>query len=199
MRHLLYLSLLLIITGCAHNRIQYVKSGNRVIIADRTQEESEFISNDRSSFRVINETEESTNSIDSEAEDLVSVHDSENAETHEFISTEKIENDKPADTIKMSKSDYQLMIADDAEHDARRAKNLFITSLVLLILPIISIFSLIPFLIGWFKLHRSNQAQYITSEGEIQARYATILRNIYITIIAVVLMLILLLLVIFFF
>lgn len=197
MRHLIYLSLLLIITGCAHNRIQYVKSGKRVVIADRTKQNSK--STDKSYTYTSNEKEAELTEIGFVSTNEEFTSDAEYAETEESFAFENIESRNPADTIRMSKSDYQLMVAEDAEHDARRAKNLFITSLVLLILPIISILSIIPFIIGWFKLYRSNQARYITVTGDSQARQATILRNIYLAIILLILMLVLLLLVIFFF
>ncbi|MDB3907685.1 hypothetical protein N9355_09455 [Crocinitomicaceae bacterium] len=93
------------------------------------------------------------------------------------LTTEEIEED-PSKSQKVR----QALIA---ENNARKAKISFVWSLsmfatfILPFLGIVALFSIVPFIIGSIRLRQSNRSDYITLEGERDARSARIMQLIY--------------------
>ncbi|XOV66472.1 MAG: hypothetical protein ACFHU9_12670 [Fluviicola sp.] len=86
-----------------------------------------------------------------------------------------------------------------AEQDARQARNSFIWSLVMLFLffiPFVPLFSIVPFVVGSIKLNQSNKSDYITLEGERDARIARIMQLIYGVLVGLSLLLVAILLIV---
>lgn len=184
MRYVYLFLFFAILTGCAHNKIRLHKVEKRdsVEIAEAKKEKSSY-KKDNSTQKVIDVStseslvQESTNEPEYRAESKdveasyapEAVVSASNANTLENIDEEPSKNQKVREALM-------------AESDARKAKNAFIWSLsmfFLFFIPLVPLFSIIPFIIGSIKLNQSNKSDYITLEGEKEARSARIMQLIY--------------------
>lgn len=178
MRILSFLIAILILTGCAHNRIRYVKVDRHQTVVDTAPDQKKNANYSQRNEVAFSETtsdlEESqltsATPLDTKSDAIVEKEDAN-------IPLEK--TPQPADTIRVNSDEYKVMKAEEAEQNALKARNLFIVTLGMMVLPIVSIFALIPFIIGSVRLSRAKNSQFITPFGQKQQRIATILQWIY--------------------
>lgn len=186
MRILYFLLFTLILSGCAHNKIRYVKvekKEDQSLTQTNKQENKAPYQLRRSQEIVTTEFENQTETVEkntitlnteiqSQEQDFVT-----DAPTHDRRLEEEINtiDDEPSQA-------YKVRAAFQAEEDARKARTLMIWAVALLfavIIPFASLASVIPFIIGTIRLHQSNRSNYITPAGERFSRTARILQIIY--------------------
>lgn len=182
MRYLYLLLLTVFIASCANNRIRYsrVKARPIVVAEAELRSESKEAVVPQQEQQDIKQTASSGRETPLHSQESTATKDEETllAKASEKPVSKKVieEADEPSEANK-------AFAAMWAEEKAIKAKRAFITSFIMMVLPIVSLFFFIPFIIGWVLLAQSNNSRYITPFGEKQARIATILRNIILTLI----------------
>ncbi len=177
MRFIGFLVAVLILTGCAHNRIRLVKSDRHQTIVDFPSEQNKSdhpFEKEKIEFYATDVVAEENKDENQSSEDVT---DDFKAES---VVKSRVDNtSQPADTIRIDSDEFKVIQAQEAESNALKARNLFIITLGMMVLPIVSLFALIPFIIGSVRLARAKNSQYITEYGQKQQRIATILQWIY--------------------
>ena len=204
MRYVYFFLFFVLVTSCAHGRLRLKKVDKEdgIEVASVENKKKHRAETDPSQQEVITPSsmeEESEASVvfSATSNEATSIQTSDSPETDRKESLDEATDDVEEDPTKKQK----LRMALIAERDARKAKNAFIWSLAMLgsffipILGIAALFSLIPFIIGSIKLSQSNRSDYITPEGELNARAARIMQLVYggLVILATLFLLILLL------
>lgn len=191
MRYLYLLLTLILVSSCAHNRLRLrkVQKHDTTAIAQNEIPKDHPHKKHAQQQIIVVETEHTNNSVTSpettEAKETKAAHSQahiwmgkdEKDPTSQYQSatidsTEEEIEDDPSDAVKVSE-------AIRAEQLARRAKNSFIASFVLMFLPIASLFSFPFFILGSILLALSNRSNYITQQGERFARKARIMQIVY--------------------
>jgi hypothetical protein len=185
MRPLLLILFIALLSGCAHNKIRFVKANS-----DTSEVNAEKSTEKRTpyypgKYREVIEVEHTAETHPAEQHHNVSaesahipilddnISSSENQTPYE--KDEFLDDDEPSSSYKVSK-------ALIAEENARKAKNNMIWALVMLFaffIPLAPLLSIIPFIIGTIKLSRSRKSQYTTPLGENFERSARIMQLVY--------------------
>jgi len=177
MRFIGFLVAVLILTGCAHNRIRLVKSDRHQTIVNSTSEQNKSdnpFEKEKIEFYATDVVAKENKDENQYSEDVTDDFKAEN------VVKSRVDNtSQPADTIRIDSDEFKVIQAQEAESNALKARNLFIITLGMMVLPIVSLFALIPFIIGSVRLARAKNSQYITEYGQKQQRIATILQWIY--------------------
>ncbi len=184
MRYVYFLLFFVLVTSCAHGRLRLKKvdKTDRVEVVEATKKERSTYAA-KHDQKVIEPSTLEEEVVES-AVQPETVTEQNSISTSDAPETETTEsNEIVADQIDDGPSNqHKLRMALIAERDARKAKTSFIWALVMLLLffiPIVPLFSIVPFIIGSIKLSKSNKSDYITPEGEYQARSARIIQIIY--------------------
>lgn len=182
LKHLFVGLVVVFLTGCAHQKIHYVKTGKRPIVLNSDGETKSSIP--------------STHTDDQGREEIAAIESKEiaftsnavDAATSESALNEKFEcriAEQPQDSIRAIDASQKVAIALQAERDAEKAKESFIAAMIMFFIPIVGFFAIVPFVIGWVRLYNSNNARFITPEGERAARVANVLRYILLVLIGI--------------
>lgn len=193
MRYLYLILVLVVVSSCAHNKIRFVKS-------HQTHKEVVTEVQDRSTGRTVEvaSISEKQSNSESQPERLEPVESAQPQHNngadfeHEVVDV-PASPPLPADTIYTDSDEYKLLQAEEAELAASRSKTLFVTSIVMLLIPFTTFFSIIPFVIGLFLLAKANRSRYITKVGEYATVKAKMARNAYIILLVLFLVLLALL------
>lgn len=181
MRYAFFLLIFVFATGCAHNRLRLIK----VDKSERTEIAQEESKKDRAPYtgkkqEVITVSEEAIAGLEKaeEIETTQSEVTSETINATDAIETEpSVVPEQVPDRIEQGPSDSEkAALALAAEKDANIAKGTLIASIILFILPFISI---ALFISGSIFLSRSNRSNYITPKGQRSAKVARIAQIIY--------------------
>ncbi|PWL32594.1 MAG: hypothetical protein DCO96_03355 [Fluviicola sp. XM-24bin1] len=202
MRYVYFLLLFVFVTSCAQGRLRLKKvdKEDRIEVASLENKKKRSVQSDEPDQEVI-----TPSSMEEESEFFAEFTEASN-EVNSIGTLDSPENegveslDETTEDIEEGPTKRQkLRIALIAERDARKAKNAFIWSLAMLgsffipILGIAALFSLIPFIIGSIKLNQSNKSDYITPEGEYNARSARVMQLVYSGLVILMILFILLL------
>lgn len=176
MRSIIIVLGLILLAGCANNRIRFVKASAHQTVVENNEKESKASHRDEVNVRTKSFTREAEASVDkpilSEQDQSRQTFDSETA----IKRTEAADLPEPQDSVLILESEYKYMLAKDAEKDARNAKRWFILSLVMMILPVTALFSFIPYIVGLVFIRKSNNSDFITLEGQRHARIANVMK-----------------------
>jgi len=189
MRYFYFLLMFVVLSGCAHNRIRYIKVDKKdreaVAQIDKNENREPYTLRKKPVVISPETSEPQTEPV------LVEETQNEARATFEisiptdgdktFGFEEKAGNKTINDEDEPSTS-FKVNAALQAEEDARKARTSMIWAVALLfavIIPFASFASIIPFIIGSIKLRQSNRSNYITPEGERFARSAKVLQIIY--------------------
>lgn len=184
MRYVYFLLLLVIVTSCAQGRLRLkkVNKKDRIETVASHEQKERTSSSRKHKQEIVTAFEEEAIAAVSEtlsASSATPAQSLEDTPTTDGIETSEInESEVEEDPT----TEAKLRLAIIAEQDARKAKNAMIWSLAMLFaffIPLAPLFSLIPFIVGSIKLAQSNRSNYITPEGERNARAARIMQIIY--------------------
>lgn len=185
MRPLVLFLLIAVLSGCAHNKIRFVKASSETGEVHIEQPDEQRTSYYPGKYREVIEVEHTRDTkpvaSDNESQPATSLTANLDDDIHSIetqtsdVNETVLEEDEPSSSYKVSR-------ALIAEEDARKAKNNMIWALVMLFaffIPLAPLLSIIPFIIGSIKLGRSRKSQYTTPLGENFERSARIMQLVY--------------------
>lgn len=193
MRYFYFLVLIVFMSSCAHNTIRLVKTKARPEVIAVNPEHPVHINQDKIEFSKASSPHVTAGSDDNQNRPNTRTHNDDLLEQ----SSKSVNEDYTSavdDTLTRPRDAYIYEVAMRAEKDATTARVLFVSSIVMLIIPLVSLFSFIPFIIGWVYLSRADNAPYITKKGQRDSDKARKARLGYLIFIAVLILLVALLL-----
>lgn len=195
MRYFYLLVLFVFASSCAHNTIRLVKTKARPeVIVENEQHAVQRDHNNSSNSK------ESIAMVESKAIDNPQIVPTDLSQEDGATTPANHYNENQPqvdDTIARPSDAVIYDIAKRAEKDAELSKSLFLSSIILLIIPIFSVLSLTTFVIGCVYLSRADKAPYITQQGQRDSEKARKGLLVYIIFIALIIALIAALLLIF--